>query len=449
MSFSKGIRLAAMDEILDASAMAQAAAIRSGRVSSEELVKAHLRRIEAVNPTLNAVVQLDAEGALKGAREADGILRRGEEAGPFHGVPFTAKDWLESDGLVCAAGYEARRGYVPKRDATVVARMRAAGAILLGKTNVLEANPVYGATRNPYNVARSPGASTSGEAALIATGGSPLGLGSDSGGSLRYPAHCCGIATLKPTSGRVPLTGHFPRIGAMHDPRTVIGPLSRYVDDLWPVLAAIAGEDWRDPSVAPVPLVPGAHGVSGKRIGWFVEMPGATPSDATVAAVEAAVAALAGAGAAVERVTRPRIDEAWPLTLAYWARVQSPSWSEWEPPSEATMSADETERSIFEWDRFRRAMLAFVAEFDVIVCPVAEDSAPLHGSIAARDYVYTLPFSLTGWPVAVVRAGPSETGMPIGVQLAARPWREWDALEAAKVVEADCGGWQRPGGGDS
>lgn len=285
------------------------------------------------------------------------------------------KDWLETAGLVCAAGMVERKSYVPTRDATAVARMRAAGAILLGKTNVQESNDVYGATRNPYDLERSPGASSSGEAAIIAAGGSPMGLGSDSGGSLRYPAHCCGIATLKPTSGRVPNTGHFPRIGASHDPRTVIGPLSRHVEDLWPVLAVIAGVDWRDPSVIPVPLAPAVEGAAGRRIGWFVEMPGAEPESATISIVQGAAKLLAKSGASVEEVRLPRIEEAMPITEMYWQRVESPSWNEWAPHRASTLNADEIERSIFEWDRFRRAMTAFIEGFDAIICPVAERAA--------------------------------------------------------------------------
>jgi amidase len=194
----------------------------------------------------------------------------------------------------------------------------------------------------------------------------------------------------------------------------------------------------------PVPLVPGEPGVRGRRIGWYVEMPGATPSLATATAVRDAVSALRDVGAVAEEVALPRVEESWPLTKAYWSRVESPSWSTWEPPEPSTMSADDIERSIFEWDRFRRDMLAFVAPFDAIVCPVAETTAPAHGQIQRHDYVYTLPFSLTGWPVATVRAGTGEDGMPIGVQVVARPWREWDALAVAAVVEAALGGWRPP-----
>lgn len=428
-----------MDALLRASATAQAAAIRAGEVSSEELVRAHLERIAEVNPTLNAVVQSDPDAAITAAKQADARLAAGESAGVFHGVPFTAKDWLETADLVCAAGFAARAGFRPRHDATVVARMRAAGGILLGKTNTGESNEVYGATRNPVDAARSPGASSSGEAAIIAAGGAPLGLGSDSGGSLRYPAHCCGVTTLKPTTGRVPLTGHFPRINPSHDPRTVIGPLSRHVGDLWPALGVIAGVDWRDASVAPVPLGERRADVTGMRVGWYVDMPGANPTAETQRAVAAAVATLSAAGANVEQVEVPRLAESMPLTRTYWRRVQSPSWNEWTPDKPHSLSNEEIERSIFEWDRFRRTLLSFMEPFDVLVCPVAEGPAPLHGTVGAQEYVYTLPFSLTGWPVVTLPAGVLAEGLPIGLQLVAKPWREADALAAGLVVESGRG----------
>lgn len=433
-----------MHELLRASAIAQAKAIRTRTISSEELVREHLARIADVNPVLNALVQQDADAALRAAQAADTALTAGDTVGPFHGVPFTVKDWIETSDLICAAGYGERAGYRPQRDSTVVARMRAAGAILLGKTNVQESNPVYGATFNPYDLTRSPGASSSGEAAMIAACGSPMGLGSDSGGSLRYPAHCCGIATLKPTSGRVPLTGHFPRIGASHDPRTVIGPLSRHVEDLWPMLKVISGVDWRDPSVMPVALDEPLATIAGRRIGWFTAIPGASPTPETILTVADAVTALADAGANLEEVAIPRIEESMALTINYWRRAQSPSWTEWIPDKASSMPADEIERSIFEWDRFRRTLLAFVEPFDAIVCPVAENSAPLHGAIRPQEYVYTLPFSLVGWPVAVVRGGSSDNAMPIGLQVVAKPWREADAVAVASVIESALDGWQPP-----
>lgn len=419
--------------------MAQAAAIRDRAVSSEELVGAHLRRIEAVNPAINAVVQMNPD-AIAEAQRADRELASGAPIGPFHGVPFTVKDWLEVAGIACAGGFEERRNYVPRRDATVVARMRAAGGIVLGKTNVQETNPVYGDTRNPRDATRSPGASSSGEAAAVAAGCSPLGLGSDSGGSLRYPAHCCGVTALKPTTGRVPVTGHFPRIGASHDPRTVVGPLSRHVEDLWLALAVIAGVDWRDPSVVPVPLAPPPATVAGWRVGWFTEMPGATPDAATVAAIGDCVRRLAEAGADVEEVTLPRLADSWPLTQTYWQRVQSLSLNEWLPDKPSRLSEDEIERSIFEWDRYRRAMLEFIAVYDAIICPVASAPAPEHGSMTPASYLYTLPFSLVGWPVVSTRVGTAGDGMPIGAQVVARPWAEPAAITTAMVLQTALGG---------
>ena len=202
------------DELIFALAITLAKAIREKKVSSEEVVNVYLKRIEAVNPKLNAIVQLTAEAARAQAHAADTVLARGEVKGSLHGVPFTVKDTIETAGVICAAGTKGRAAFVPAQDATAVARLRAAGAILLGKTNVSELglisecdNLVYGRTNNPYDVSRIPGGSSGGEAAILATGASPLGLGSQ---DIGLSAHCCGIAGVKPTTKRVPMTGHFP-----------------------------------------------------------------------------------------------------------------------------------------------------------------------------------------------------------------------------------------------
>ena len=422
-----------------------AKAILERKVSSLEVIDAHLERIEAVNPKLNAVVQLAGDTAREQAREADAALARGDAAGPLHGVPFTVKDWIETEGLVCAAGYEERANYVPKRDATVVARMRAAGAILLGKTNVLMDNPVYGPTNNPYDLSRSTGFSSSGEAAIIAAGGSPLGLGSDSGGSIRFPAHCCGVAGLKPSNGRVPNTGHFPRISAMNDPRTQIGPLSRFVEDLAITLPIIAGVDWRDAAVVPMPLGdPGDVEIAPLRVAFYTDDGVASPDASTISAVNACAGVLRDAGITVEEAKPLRIEESFDITVKYWSRTESVSWSEWMPGGEGKMSGDEVDRSLFEWDRLRRAMLSFMESYDVIICPVAEHAAGPRGVGDGRDFIYMLPYSLTGWPCVVVRAGTSPEGLPISVQVVARPWRDDVALAVAQQIENALGGWQAP-----
>src|SRR5438270_11893297 len=250
-----------MDELVYTSATSLAQAIRDKRVSSQEVVEAYIHRIEAVNPQLNAVVQLTADSALAQARQADVALARGEINGPLHGVPITIKDSFDTMGVISTAGTKGRASYVPQQDATAVARMRAAGAILLGKTNLPELsmayesdNLIYGRTNNPYDLSRTPGGSSGGESAIIAAGGSPLGLGTDGFGSIRIPSHFCGIAGLKPTSGRIPFTGLLPHgFGALARVRHV-GPMDRYVEALISTLRVLAGPDFRDSTIVATPL---------------------------------------------------------------------------------------------------------------------------------------------------------------------------------------------------
>jgi amidase len=395
-----------MEEILGASALSLGRAIRARKVSSAEIVAAYLQRIDQVNPAINAVVQRVDERALAEAAAADAALARGESGGPFHGVPFTVKDIFDVAGVVSAAGLEERATYVPDHDAVVVARMRGAGAILLGKTNcppwgsgVVTDNPLYGATRNPYDLDRSPSGSSGGEAAAVAAGASPLGLGSDSGGSIRTPAHSCGIAALRPTVGRVPNTGAFELPGGLSDPRSQIGPM-------------------------PLADPPRAE-VRGLRVACYTDDGTAPPTPETAQAVRDAARALAGAGAVVEETRPPLLDQVWDITVRYWSSTEQ-----------------EIQRLMHDWDRFRSAMLGFIAHYDLILCPVADQPAVPQG--VEGNVVYCLPYSLTGYPCAVVRAGTSPEGLPIGVQVVARPWREDVALAAAGQIESALGGWRPP-----
>jgi amidase len=316
--------------------------------------------------------------------------------------------------------------------------MRAAGAILLGKTNCppsgsggVTDNPVYGRTNNPYDETRSPGGSSGGEAAAIAAGESPIGIGSDSGGSLRVPAHFCGVATLKPTTGRVPNTGTLGHPGGLTDPRTQIGPVARAVRDLVLTFPLIAGEDGRDSGVIPMPIGDAdAVVLRGLRLATYTDDGEGTPIKEIAEAVQTAGGALSDAGVAVDERRPSCLSDARPITERHWKR--------------GTLSGTEVERLFADWDRFRSAMLAFMASYDVILCPVDARSAPRHGEQPPSTFNYTLPFSLTGWPCAVVRAGTSLEGLPIGVQIVARPWREDIVLAVALHVEAALGGWQRP-----
>jgi amidase len=252
----------AADELTSAPATALAALVAGRAVSARELVEAHLHRIAQVDGAVNAVVQVDAERALARARDADDALAAGRSWGPLHGVPFSVKDNIAVAGVVMAIGVPERAGVVAAEDATLVGRLRAAGAIALAKTNcppygggIETDNPVYGRTSNPYDLARTPGGSSGGEAAAVAAGCSPCGVGTDSGASVRLPAHFCGLAALKPTARRVPLTGILDdegQIGALSDPRTQPGPLARSVADVALLLRVIAGPDGRDGGVVGV-----------------------------------------------------------------------------------------------------------------------------------------------------------------------------------------------------
>jgi amidase len=432
------------DELTYVSATTLARMVREREVSSEEVVDAHLRRIDVVNPHLNALVATAGEGALAEARAADGALARGEPVGPLHGVPFTVKDWIDAAGLPCTGGELRYRDRFPQRDATVVARMRDAGAILLGKTNVTVENEVYGRTNNPYNLAYSPCGSSSGEAAQIAAGGSPLGLGSDSGGSIRQPAHACGIAGLKPTTGRVPLTGHFPFISALNDPRTTIGPLARYVEDLALALPILSWPDWRDASVIPMPLEDWrAVDLGALRVAFYTHHEGAEPTAETAETCRRAAEALTGVCAHVVEEVPPRVEEAYAITRAYWQRPESQSADAWVPDGEAKLASEAVEAHLFAWDRFRRTLITFMADHDVILTPVAERPAVPHGTDEG-GIPYTLTYSLTGYPCVVVRCGTAPGGLPIGVQVVAGPWRDDIALAVARHLEHACGGWQPP-----
>jgi amidase len=254
------------------------------------------------------------------------------------------------------------------------------------------------------------------------------------------------LAGLKPSAGRVPLTGHFPRLDSTVDTRTQIGPIARSVEDLSLALSIIAGPDGRDPGVAPMPLGDWRDvDVRRLRVATFSDFSNATPDDDTRVAVNNACNALADAGAVVEESLPPRIDEAWDITMMYWARVESSALTEWQPPREHTLTVDQIERGMFAWGRLKREFLTWVQSCDAVVCPAAPSPAMLlSDQHDPKPFVFTLPFSLTGWPVVVVRAGTSSGGMPIGVQVAARPWRDDVALATARQIEVALGGWQPP-----
>ena len=411
-----------------------ARAIRDRQVSAVEVVRAHLEHIHTVNPRLNAVIFATVESALKEARNADRHNKPKNALGPLHGVPFTAKDIFNTAGLPTTAGLRMARARVPDRDATVIARLRGAGAILIGKTNcppggagVESWKSVRAGTRNPYDVNRTTGGSSSGEAAIIAAAGSPLGLGSDSGGSIRMPASYCGIAALKPTAGLIPVTGAYALPGGLSDPRSQVGPMARYVSDLTLALPVLIGPDGIDSGVVPVPLPRRTPKLPGLKVAWYADDGMAKPTHAVAAAVRAAAKALDAEGCVLSEERPPALTEAWQVTLAYWG---------WRPMSR--------ERLYRRWDAFRTSFLKFMAGFDLVLSPVAPDIAPLYRAKVTGDHMfsYTVPYSLSGNPCVVVRAGTSPENMPIGVQVVARNWNDLLALRAARAIERALGGWR-------
>jgi amidase len=460
--------------IILSSASELAEAIRSKKLSSKAIVEAHLEQIAKVNPKLNAVVQLTAETARKQADEADAALARGEIKGPLHGVPMTIKDTLETAGVICTGGTKGRANFVPKADATAVARLRAAGAIFLGKTNVPELagavetdNLVYGRTNNPYDLARTPGGSSGGEAAIIASCGSPLGLGTDAGGSIRIPAHFCGLAAIKPTSGRVPRTGQFPQPMGARAPVFHVSLIARHVEDLALALPIIAGPDFRDASIVGMPLLdPKAVTLGELKLAFFDDDGASTPTSEIISAVRDCAKAFTDAGVKVEEKRTPDCEKAAIVyydmsrgdggagTRAFLKSIGSdpisPLFEQALTYSVAPAMATTTDAlaAFVRWDLFRNSMLRFMENYDAVLSPVAPFPALKHGTsfdeANRKGFGYSQMYNLTGWPTATVRVGTSPEGLPLGVQVAARPWREDVALALVAHLEKTFGGWKMP-----
>ncbi len=445
--------------------------IQDKTISAEELVNLHLQRIEEVNPELNAVVQLAAERAIEEAREADQALSRGETKGRLHGLPITLKDSHDTEGIISTWGTKGREKFMPDKDATTVARLRSEGAIILGKTNTPEFtmdgetdNLVYGRTNNPYDVSKSPAGSSGGAAAIIAAGGSTFDLGTDTGGSIRGPSHSCGIAGIKPTSGRVPRTGHaLPSCMGASDALTQIGPMARYVEDLWLVLSIISGEDGYDPAIVPMSLGdPESVDLRGLRVAVYTDNGIQAPTSDISETVNRSAKVLEEAGA----ITKEAVPAPLKRVADLYDRITDSDGQAWmqrlldrvgtkeaSPVISKSMSAakpvssEEYTLLLEELDDYRSEMLQFIQDYDAILCPVSAFPALPHGATYQpeyKDFSHTSAYNLTGWPGAVVRAGTSSVGLPIGVQAVAHPWREDVALALVAEIETALGGYQRP-----
>lgn len=459
-----------MDELIAQPLSAIAAAIKSKQITSVDLVKTFLDRIDAVNPELNAVVTLNTDNALKYAAKADADLANGEIHGPLHGVPMTIKDSLDTRDVVTTWGTTGRKEFLPGRDATVVGRLRDAGAILLGKTNTPEFtlafqtdNLLFGTTKNPYDLSRTPGGSSGGGAALIAAGATLFDVGTDTGGSIRLPSHFSGITGIKPTTGRVPCTGNALPSSGLIARLSQPGPMARCVADLELLLGLMSGPDLLDPNTVSMPFASSKDvDLAQLRFAYHTENGIKVPEPAIVSAVQNA-AELLGTNGHLISEARPSGIEMTNLILSRLfaadggemveALLEDCRTSEPSPgiaamlePGRPTFSQQEFARIIELWDNFRSSMLSFFADFDVLLCPVNGRTAiPLGEEEDMANYTYTSAFNLTGWPAAVVRAGTDASGLPIGIQIVAAPFREDRCLAVAAWLEAELGDFPSPG----
>jgi Asp-tRNA(Asn)/Glu-tRNA(Gln) amidotransferase A subunit family amidase len=458
-------------EVVLVPAVEQLELLRSGQISVVELAEAHIRQIERLNPALNALVDFDADRVRAQARQLDSTKT---PRGPLHGLPITIKSSIAVKGLRCEIGSLNRKGDIPTEDAVVVQRLRSAGALILGTTNCPEylmayetANLLHGRTSNPWDLERSPGGSSGGESAAIAAGMSAAGFGSDSGGSVRVPAHFTGICSFKPSPGRFPGRGHLPPCVGPFSVLGAIGPMARTMRDVALLFRTLGGQDPLDPNSPPIAFRERSPDeLRANTIGFF-EDDGLVPvTPETRSAVSSAAAALGDAGFRVEPF-RPRQLE--PLRQLWWllfvqcgamfyapeiagkTHLLSPIFKEFLSIAESAPPLTPTQllNAWAELDVLRTKMLEEMRAFPVLLCPVASVPAFRHGerawTIDGRTVEYLDAWRHTQWfntlaaPAAVVPVGRSPEGLPIGVQIVAQPFEDETALGIASIVDSAFG----------
>lgn len=471
-----------MKDILYGSLIEMAEGVRARKFSPVELIDAHLSRIRELSPKLNAFVAVDDDRALSQAKSAElalSLSAKSSSVGPLHGVPISIKSSIDVAGLPSECGSLLRKGNIPPEDAPLVARLRAAGAIILGNTNVPEFlmayetdNLLYGRTNNPWDLSRTPGGSSGGEAAAIAAGCAAGGVGSDGGGSIRIPAHYSGICGLKPTPGRIPSTGHFPTSAGPFAQLGVVGPMARSIRDVERLFEAMAGPDPGDPASAPVPLRRWSEGELRKLgIAYFVDDDATPVTSETATAVRAAVEALRVQGFHVAEWRPQNLDRVWQLWWNLFGRAGQMAFAPTVEGRETELSpilrafraevakappltTQDLLNTLLARDVLRGNLLAKMEEFPILLCPVCAVPAFRHGErewiVQGRkvEYLkamsYSQWFNLLGNPAAVVPVDRSPEGLPIGVQIVGRPWEEEAVLAVAAKIEDVCGGFRRP-----
>lgn len=470
------------DEIIYMSATKLAGLIRAKKVSALEAVDAYIARQLVVNDRLNAVIMNCYDRARAEAKVLDAKAAKGEFMGALHGVPMTIKDSLDTEGVITTGATFGRQQYVPAKDATAVARVRAAGAILLGKTNTPEftlgglgginaaSNLLFGASHNPYDLSRTTSGSSGGAGAIVAAGGAAFDIGSDWGGSIRGPANHNGIAGIKPTSIRVPRTGHIVDYGGIFDLWQQLGPMARRVEDIALITPIISGPDYRDASCAPVPWAdPARVDLKKLKVAFCADNlatgDAATDED-TKKTVRQAAKWLTGVMASVkedvpqdvlERLRDARTKLSTGDGGAFYQRLADKWHTNNISPQRKSRMAKAVPISsaamVEAWeqqDLCKSQMLDWMKNYDVFICPASNKPAqPIDraGDPAENTtgWPYTGVFNSSGWPVVVVRCGSSADGkLPIGLQIVAAPWREDICIAVASYLESQSGGWKKP-----
>ena len=450
--------------------------MRKGIVSPVQIVDSYLREIEKINPKLNAIVTL-APDAMERAQEAEAAVARGDALGALHGIPLTIKDTIETAGLKTTSGSMLRAEFIPKRDAGAVARLKAAGAIIIGKTNCAEMamdytadNPVFGAANNPYDLLLTTGGSSGGEAAAIASCMTPGGIGSDLAGSIRIPAHFCGIAGLKPTVGRVPGDGQFPPSAGPYSLGSAIGPMARSVSDVALLFKVLAGIE-ASTSSADRMVEDSRASLHGWRVACYTDDGVSPVTEETRTAVETAARVLSEAGLVVEEAIPPGIERGHDLWLKLFSRAsvvqlrnvyagnedKGGEFVRWRLATADDQPAPSLDEYITWWlerDRLRATLVQWMAETPLLVAPVGATPAYAHGTHKVtlgdltmstfRAFSYCQTFNVFDLPVVVIPAGRTAAGLPLGVQIVGRPFAEETVLAAAAIVEEALGGLQAP-----
>ncbi|MBD3885928.1 amidase [Phormidium tenue FACHB-886] len=476
--------------------------IRDRQLSAIELLDAHLKQIAQHNSKLNAVCTLDEENARIRAKQADEALARGENWGALHGVSVTIKDIFETAGLRTTAGYIPLKNYIPQQDATAVARLKAAGAIVLAKTNMAElagdyqsTNPLFPRVNNPWNVEYTAGGSSGGSAAAVAAGLSPLDIGNDIAGSVRQPAHFCGIYGLKPTDRRISTAGMIPEVPGMPyclRQMMTVGCFARSIEDLRLCFSLIAGADSRRPDVPPIPLDhPSGKPLNNLKIAWTEQWAEVPVASDIRTAMQQVIKTLDQSGAQVH----PWLPEGFDLSAifnlysrmaAYINRYAQPAdrYNFQRSLKLIVRTATQGDKklralgdfsrvlpellnpslkgyfeALTERDRFIAQLDTALESWDVWLIPVAATPAFTHRpawnavEINERSYphgvangAYTMPFNLSGHPAIVIPIGQTSNGLPIGIQIVGKRWKEMELLAIAQELDAVIGGFRSPPG---